>query len=585
MNQPSRSSKYLIKRLFKEYIWRYKLHIYVAMAAMIVAGATAALVPHIVKIVVDEVFINQDQALLYWVAGGTLAIYAVKSVARYLHTLFISYVGTRIIADMQAELFRHFLYSDLSMFHDQSSGKLISRFTNDIQMMRASVSTVITTLFKESVTLMGLIAVMVYHSSVLSVLTCIAFAAAVYPIIRFGKRSRKLSGKTQAELGGFTNQLDDIFSGVRTVKSYNQEDYEITRANATIDRLFKLYFKSAKVQALTSPTIELISGVAFAVIIIYGGNQVMMGNTTTGTFSAFVTAFFVAYQPMKALSNLNNALQEGLAAADRYFTAIDSKPQIHDQRDASSLQITQGRIEFDHVGFHYEQDGGGVEDFSLIIEPGQKIALVGASGGGKSTMMNLLMRFYDTDSGTILIDGQDITAVTQKSLRGAFAFVPQEAMLFDDTVLANIAYGRTGASRQDIEAAAQMAAAHEFILALPEGYGTHIGPNGVKLSGGQRQRLAIARAMLKNAPILLLDEATSALDNESERLVQQALDKLMENRTTLMIAHRLTTIQHADKIVVLDGGRIVETGTHQQLMDKKAAYFRLQQASHRSESA
>ena len=584
MTQPSRSSRYLITRLFKGYIWQYKKQIYIALVAMVLAGLMTAANAYMMKPVLDDIFINRDRSMLYIIPAIILGIAFIGSGARYVHTLYMRFVGAKIIADMQIELFSHLLGSDLKLFHDQSSGRLISRFTNDIQMMRNAVSTSMTAIVKEFITMFFLICVMIYQSGVLTIIAMFAFIGAIYPLMRFGKRSRKISGQTQIELGDFTNQLDDIFSGVRTVKAYNREAYESERAKGTIDRLFKLYFKAARVQAISSPAMEFISGLAIAGVIFYGGMQVIDGTTTPGAFFSFITAFIMAYRPMKALAGLNNAIQEGLAAADRYFHIIDTKPSIDDANDATRLKVIGGKIDFRDVSFRYESGGGGVSDINLHINSGEKVALVGASGGGKSTMMNLLMRFYDTDLGKIRIDGQDIRQVTQRSLREAFAFVPQEPILFDDTVAANIAYGRVDATMKEIGVAADMAAAHEFISKLPDGYETMIGPNGVKLSGGQRQRLAIARAMLKNAPILLLDEATSALDNESERLVQQALDKLMENRTTLIIAHRLTTIQHADNIVVMEGGEIVEVGTHEALMKKKATYFRLQQAAERTEN-
>lgn len=579
MTQTPTPTGTLIRRLFKNYIMNYKREIIIALMAMIIGGMMTAANAYMMKPVLDDIFIDRNETKLYVIPAIILLIAVISSISNYTRVLYVRYVGSKIIADMQIELFAHLLRSDLRLFYDQSAGRLISRFTNDINMIRSAISTTTTALAKEFITMIFLVAVMLYQSGIMTLIAMVAFAGAIYPLMRFGKRSRKISGQTQAELGEFTNQLDDIFQGVRTVKAYNREDYEIGRATGTINKLFDLYFKAARIQAISSPAMEMISGLAIASVILYGGMQVMHGHTTPGAFFSFITAFIMAYRPMKALAGLNNAMQEGLAAADRYFDAIDTKPQIKDVKNAHSLEVSGGEIKFDKVTFHYEPGSGGVRDINLHIKPGQKVALVGPSGGGKSTMMNLLMRFYDVDSGQVFIDGQDIHTVTQHSLRHAYAFVPQEPMLFDDTVYANIAYGRADATKKEVEEAARMAAAHDFITALPEGYNTQIGPHGVKISGGQRQRLAIARAMLKNAPILLLDEATSALDNESERLVQQALDKLMENRTTLMIAHRLSTIEHADMIVVIDQGQIVETGTHQELMARQAAYFRLQQAA------
>jgi subfamily B ATP-binding cassette protein MsbA len=573
------SSKTLLTRLYREYISRYNRKIILAVCCMILAGITTAANAYMMKPVLDDIFINRDHNKLFIIPALIILIFFVGSVANYFHTLYMRYVGSRIIADMQMHLFAHLLKSDLRLFHDQSSGRLISRFTNDIQMMRNAVSSTLTAIAKEFITMVCLIGVMVYQSAELALMAFVAFPLAIYPLMRFGKRTRKISNQTQAELGEFTAQLDDIFQGVKTVKSYNREAFEVERANATITRLFNLYFKAARVQTVSSPVMEMISGLVIAGVIGYGGWQVIYQGMSPGAFFSFIAAFIMAYRPVKALAGLNNVMQEGLASANRLFNVLDTAPEIMDAPTAPVLQYQRGDVMFERVSFHYAENAGGVDAVDIQIKAGSKVALVGQSGGGKTTLMNLLMRFYDPDSGRILIDGQDIKSVTQSSLREVLAYVPQEPMLFDDTVAANIGYGKIGSSQAEIEEAAKLAAAHDFIIALPEGYATMIGSHGVKLSGGQRQRLAIARAMLKNAPILLLDEATSALDNESERLVQQALNTLMQNRTTLMIAHRLTTIQHADQIYVLEQGRVVEQGNHETLLAKQGAYFALQQAS------
>ncbi len=575
----NQSSKALLRRLWREYISRYKKQIGIAVVCMILAGIMTAANAYMMKPVLDDIFIKRDHTRLFVIPALIILIFFIGSTANYFHTLFMRYVGSRIIADMQMDLFAHLLKSDLRLFHDQSSGRLISRFTNDIQMMRNAVSSTLTAIAKEFITMVCLIGVMVYQSAELALMALVAFPLAIYPLMRFGKRTRKISNQTQAELGEFTAQLDDVFQGVKTVKSYNRENFEVARANATITRLFNLYFKAAKVQTISSPVMEMISGCVIAGVIGYGGWQVIYQGMSPGAFFSFIAAFIMAYRPVKALAGLNNIMQEGFAAANRLFNVLDTKPEITDSSHAPELQYTQGDVVFDNVGFRYADNAGGVEGVCLRIPAGSKVALVGQSGGGKTTLMNLLMRFYDPKEGRILIDGQDIRMVTQSSLREVLAYVPQEPMLFDDTIAANIGYGKLGATQQEIEEAAKLAAAHEFIVTLPEGYATMIGAHGVRLSGGQRQRLAIARAMLKNAPILLLDEATSALDNESERLVQQALNTLMKDRTTLMIAHRLTTIQHADQIYVMEQGRVVEHGAHAELLAKQGTYFALQQAS------
>ena len=394
-----------------------------------------------------------------------------------------------------------------------------------------------------------------------------------------GRRMRKLSDQTQDELGQLTARLDETFQGVRLVKAYAQEQKESERAREVIERLHVLYIKSARVQVLSSPLMEILTSIVIAGVIYYGGLQVMKGVTSPGAFFSFIAAMIMAYRPVKTIGTLNTQLQEGLAAAARLYTVLDTTPSVADAPDAQELKVTEGVLRLEHASFRYSgQESlqrGAIEDLSLTIPAGSMVALVGPSGAGKSTVFNLLLRFYDLQSGHITVDGQEVRLVTQRSLREKIAYVAQDTVLFDDSVAANIAYSRPEVSREAIERAAKQANAHEFIAALPEGYDTPVGPGGVKLSGGQRQRLAIARAILKDAPILLLDEATSALDSESEKLVQAALEELMHNRTTLVIAHRLSTVLHADLICVLDHGRVVEQGTHSELLEAGGLYARL----------
>ncbi len=420
-----------------------------------------------------------------------------------------------------------------------------------------------------------LLGVMFYQNPQLSALALFAFPTAIYPIIRLGKRMRKLSDKAQNEMGNFTATLDETFSGVRTVKSYNREASEISRARKIIESLFSLYYKSSRVQSAATPMMEVLSGLSIALVIWYGGSQVLDKTITAGAFFSFITAFLMAYKPVRAMSGLNGVLQEGIAAANRLFNIIDTPAKITNAPDAKPLSVLQGNISFNNVVFHYTPEIIGINGISLDVPAGKTAALVGVSGSGKSTLMNLLLRFYDAGSGTISIDGQNIKEVTLQSLRANMAFVPQESMLFDDTLKANIAYGKADASDEEIFAAAKNASADDFIRAMPEGYDTVIGAHGVRLSGGQRQRIAIARAMLKNAPILLLDEATSSLDNESERNIQQALQTLMKGRTTLVIAHRLSTIVNADIIYVIEGGKVIESGSHNNLLAGRGKYYQL----------
>jgi len=586
-SDPRTPSSVLLRRLLKTYILKHKRRLLLAIGCMVVAASMTATNAWLMQPVLDEIFVKRDTLMLTLIPIAIMIVAVVNGLASYHQTIYMRYIGQRTIADMQLDLFSHLMRADLGTFHDQASGRLISKFTNDIMMMRHAISNVLVGVAKESLTMLFLIGVMLYQSVELSLLAVVAFPIAILPIARLGRRMRKVSDSTQAELGEFTAQLDENFQGVRVVKAYGRESFEMERARQSIDRLFGLYFKAARIQAISAPMMETLGAAAIAAVIWYGGYQVVSGDTTPGAFFSFITSMLLAYKPMKSLAGLNTNLQEGLAAANRFFAAMDTQPCIQDAPHAKPLALSRGALALSDVSFHYGSEKAGVDNISITIEPGATAALVGPSGSGKSTLINLILRFYDVENGHIRIDGQDIRDVTLSSLRQSIALVSQDVVLFDDTVRTNIAYGRLDATQADIIEAAKRADAHEFILQMPQGYDTIIGPHGVKLSGGQRQRISIARAILKNAPILLLDEATSSLDTQSERSVQSALDSLMQQRTTLVIAHRLSTVQHADIIYVMEQGRLIESGTHDMLLSKGGRYhdlYRLQFAPARQDS-
>ena len=426
---------------------------------------------------------------------------------------------------------------------------------------------------------------MVYQDWRLSLIALVVFPLAVFPVLKVGRRMRRVSARTQEDMGGLADILGQIFQGARHVKAYGMEAYEASRAERFIDSVFASIYRTIRLRTLMRPLLEVLAGIVIALVIFYGGTLVLAGNTSPGTFFSFITALLMAYQPVKTLADLSTNIQEGLAAADRIFALLDVEPEIFDRPDARELQHGDTAIRFENVHFAYRPDAPALRGLSLTVSPGQTVALVGPSGAGKTSVLNLIPRFYDVDSGRVAIDGCDVRQVTLASLRAQIALVSQEVALFDDTVRANIAYGRLDASEADIVNAARQAAAHDFILKLPQGYQTRVGEHGIKLSGGERQRIAIARAVLKNAPILLLDEATSALDSESEQQVRAALDRLRAGRTTIVIAHRLSTVVDADRIYVMEAGRVVEAGSHAQLLARHGLYARLHALQFASEPA
>jgi subfamily B ATP-binding cassette protein MsbA len=569
------SSAALIRRLLKSHVRPHAGRLVLAMAFMGVVAATTAANAWLMQPALDRVFVARDPQWLYLVPLAVAVVALVKAVASYLENTTMNAVGQRIIADTQVAMYAHLIRADLAYLHRVHSGKLVSSFLYDATLLRDAVSRALTGMVKDSLSLVFLAGVMFYQHWRLALVACLVFPLVGVAARNLGRRTRKGSARTQEETGRLTTILNETFEGARLVKAYGMEERETARARASVEARLRHIMRVVRARAAASPATEALGGLAVAIAIFYGGWQAASGEVTLGAFASFITALLLAYQPLKSLANLNTALQEGLAAAERLFAVLDVRPEIADAADARPLAVKGGEIRFERVGFAYADGAEALRGVSFVVPAGRRVALVGPSGAGKSTLLNLIPRFYDASAGRVLIDGQDVRAVTLASLRRAIALVSQELTLFDDSVRANIAYGRPEAGEAEIVAAARAAAAHDFILGLPQGYDTAVGENGVKLSGGQRQRVAIARAMLRDAPILLLDEATSALDAEAERKVQAALKRLMEGRTTLVIAHRLSTVLDADEIHVVEQGRVVESGRHAELLARGGAYARL----------
>ncbi|WP_219821646.1 ABC transporter ATP-binding protein [Sneathiella aquimaris] len=584
--QPDRqSARMLYGRLLRDYVSRYKFKVIAAIFFMILGAATTAATAFLMKPIVDRVFLEKDENTVLYTTLSIVAVFAARGFAAFWQTVLMNWVGSKVVADIQSDLFSKVVNADLAWFHANPTGQLISRFVFDTTLLRTGTTQTLIVLTKDSLTAIFLVGSLFYYDWKMAFFIVVVLPPSALAIKQLGRRSRKAIKNNLEQTGHFSSFLEEVFQGIRVVKAYSQEAQTQKHGDEVIERRFKYDLKAMQVQATANPIVESVSGGIIAAVIYYGASSVTAGETTPGTFFAFITAVMLAYQPIKSVAKITPQMQNGVAAAERVFHMMDVVHEVTEKEDAKPLVLEKGEVQFDHVTFSYGGEEAILRDLSLTLEAGKRIALVGPSGGGKSTIMNLIPRFYDVAEGRILIDGQDTRDVTFRSLRDKIALVSQDIFLFDDTVRANIAYGGVDASEEDIVAAAKDAAAHDFIMALPEGYDTKVGADGVRLSGGQKQRIAIARAMLKDAPILLLDEATSALDTESERKIQSALTRLMEGRTSLVIAHRLSTILDADRIYVIVEGRVAESGTHAELLEISGVYADLYNKQFESDSS
>ena len=577
-----------IYRRMLEYVRPYVPRLLIAMSFMVVISALQGSIAYLVKPVLDDIFIKKDASMLSVIPFVILAVFILKAVFEFLQAYMMSGVGQQVIRDIREHLYRHLQSLSLSFFSRNPTGVLMSRVMNDVWLMQGAITDAATGLIKDCFTGFFLVCIVFYRDWKMALVAMVVFPLAFWPIARFGRKLRRTSLRTQEVMGGLTSHLQETISGAKLVKAFGAEEYETERFASINAALFRLNMKIVKVQSIASPLSGTFAGIGAAAVIFYGGYSVVRGDSTPGNFFSFMTALFMAYEPVKRLSRINNTIQQGIAAATRVFEVLDTMPEVEEKENAPVLPTVAHDIEFEHVDFRYHSEGDYIlKDIALRVPAGSIVAIVGSSGAGKTTLVDLLPRFYDPQNGTIRIDGVDIRDVSLSSLRSQIGIVSQHTILFNDTVRANISYGMPDAPMEKIEEAARLANAHGFITRMREGYDTEIGEQGLKLSGGERQRMAIARALLKDAPILVLDEATSALDSESEAIVQEALDTLMRGRTTFVIAHRLSTVRNADVVLVVEEGRIVERGSHEELLSRETRYrsFYLKQFEERKTGA
>ncbi|HTI81519.1 MAG TPA: ABC transporter ATP-binding protein [Acetobacteraceae bacterium] len=567
------STRALLVRLWREHIRHHKPRLALVLVLTALMAGTTALYP----VVIDhafQMFTDRDRRILYQIPALVVVITSIKAAAQYFQSVQVQQVVLLVIREVQMRMFSHLTYADLARLEREAPAQLAARFTTDATIIRDALTRAVNGI-ADAVTVIGLIGSMLYLDWLLSLIAALMYPLAAVPIQRIGKRIRRASGGMQERMGAAAAMLNESFAQARTVRAYRLEDVETHRANEAFTQLYRALMRMTKSRARVDPLLEVLGGAAVAAVIGFAGWRAAVSSQTLGNFTGFVAALLIASRPLRALGSLNSALQEGLAGLARVFDVIDEEPHIADAPDAVPLPSGRGLIEFDNVHFVYPDGRIALSGLTFTAAPGTTVALVGHSGAGKSTALALIPRLHNATAGGVRVDGVDVKCIKMASLRDAIAYVSQDSLLFDETVTANIRIGRPNAVQTDIEAAADAAAADGFISALPERYETGVGPGGQRLSGGQRQRVALARALLRNPRILLLDEATSSLDTESEAAIQGALTRLRRGRTTIVVAHRLSTVRDADLVVVLHEGRAVEQGTHAILLDKGGHYARL----------
>jgi subfamily B ATP-binding cassette protein MsbA len=559
------------------YTKRYWLRGTVAIICMTAVAAISTALIWLLKFLLDQALVQKDAEALTMGVVLILSGYALKSILWYVHTYLAAYISQSIARQLRDDTYRHLYSLSMGFFNQKTSSGIMARLTNDVTTLQYALVAAPTTIIRDGLQIIGLIGFLLYSNLKFSLICFSILPIVGYFLVEMGKKSRKAGRESQSKMADIYSTIQEAITAMPIVKTFQNEEKEINDLAKENRNFFNVMMRLARIDARSSPIMEFLGAIVLAVMIFIGGHDVVSGHWSLGGFVAFVGAAMTLYNPIKKFSSVNVQIQMGLAAAERVFELLDQKGTVLDHADATDAPTLSKGIEYSHVGFSYVNDVEVLDDVNFSLKKGEIIALVGSSGSGKSTIAQLLLRFYDPTSGSVLFDGRDMRELTVSSLRRQMAVVTQETHLFNDTIAANIAYGRPAASQSEVEDAAKAAYAHDFIAKLPDGYNSIIGERGTRLSGGERQRLAIARSLLKNPSILILDEATSALDAESEQAVQKAFDRLLEGRTVLMIAHRLSTVRKAHRIIVLENGKIKETGSHDELLTKKGTYHKLYQ--------